>query len=579
MSSQDQSSLKVEDLDQSGNAPWIRPKTLTKSEWPPDYTNAIGWRDTQLMWFEKNPWMIDGALEFYKENPIDFINDWVDTFDPRNAMIELPTRMPFIMFERQAQMITFLQSCLLGEQNGLIDKSRDMGATWIACAFSVWLWRFHPGASIGWGSRKELLVDKLGDPDSIFEKLRMILKGLPKCFLPRGFSPDKHMAYMRLINPENDATITGESGDNIGRGGRKLIYFKDESAHYEHPESIEAALGDNTRVQIDISTPNGVGTVYDRKKQSGVEWTTDGLIEKGKTRIFVLDWSDHPTKTQQWHDLREKSAKEAGLLHVFRQEVDRDAASSVQGVIIPAEWVRAAIDAHVALGFDDSGLWSGALDVADEGGDLNALTFRKGVVLHYAEDWGEGDVGQTTRRVIAAAQGKAPVAIQYDAVGIGAGVKSEANRLLRDKLMPHSVTFSPWLAGATVLKPDERVIPGDSNSPTNKDFYANLKAQAWWSFRRRFEKVYRMRNEGLKFPVSELISISSKLPKLRQIERELSQPTIAHDGRLRLTVDKKPDGARSPNLADSAMMNFFPVKVPMVISQEVLQRARMEVRR
>ena len=28
---------------------------------------------------------------------------------------------------------------------------------------------------------------------------------------------------------------------SIGRGGRKLIYFKDESAHYEHPEMIEAA--------------------------------------------------------------------------------------------------------------------------------------------------------------------------------------------------------------------------------------------------------------------------------------------------------------------------------------------------
>jgi hypothetical protein len=50
-----------------------------------------------------------------------------------------------------------------------------------------------------------------------------------------------------------------EAGDNIGRGGRTLVYFKDESAHYEHPDLIEAALGDNTNVQIDISSVNGLG--------------------------------------------------------------------------------------------------------------------------------------------------------------------------------------------------------------------------------------------------------------------------------------------------------------------------------
>jgi phage terminase large subunit len=74
--------------------------------------------------------------------------------------------------------------------------------------------------------------------------------------LAEGFNPesDKHMSYMRIVNPENGATITGEAGDNIGRGGRKTIYFKDESAHYERPDKIEASLSENTRVQMDISS-------------------------------------------------------------------------------------------------------------------------------------------------------------------------------------------------------------------------------------------------------------------------------------------------------------------------------------
>lgn len=551
------------------------PFTLTAKQWPPNYTKIFAWRQDMVLKVKKNPSLMYGAFCYYREHPVEFINHWVDTFDPRNAMIELPTRLPFNMFERQEVMVKFLHSCLLDEANGLVDKSRDMGATWVASGFSVWLWLFRRGASVGWGSRKEILVDKLGDPDSIFEKMRMVVRGLPLFFWPKGFDPDAHMTYMRFVNPENEATITGEAGDNIGRGGRKLIYFKDESAHYEHPESIEASLGDNTRVQIDISTHNGVASVFNRKLLAGHEWVPGRKTEKGATRVFVLDWSHHPTKTKEWHELREKQARDAGLLHIFRQEVDRDAAASLQGVIIQAEWIRYAVDAHLELGFGDDGGWGGGLDPADEGGDLHAGCFRKGVVLKWCDDWGQGDVGEATRHIITETVGRRPMNIQYDAVGVGAGVKAEVNRLVKTKEMPHNLSFLPWLAGLPALRPEERVIPGDNQSPRNKDFYSNIKAQAWWALRRRFEKVYRMRTEkGVKFPSSELISIDSRIPKLQQLMRELSQPVMIKDGKLRLKVDKKPEGARSPNLGDATVMNYFPVKVPLVITPEVIAGTR-----
>jgi phage terminase large subunit len=133
----------------------------------------------------------------------------------------------------------------------------------------VWLWLYWPGAAVGWGSRKEQLVDKIGDPDSIFEKMRIIIRNCPGSCCPPGFDADDHMPYMKIVNPETGATITGEAGDNIGRGGRKLIYFKDESAHYERPEKIEAALADNTNVQIDISSVNGLGNVFHRRREAG----------------------------------------------------------------------------------------------------------------------------------------------------------------------------------------------------------------------------------------------------------------------------------------------------------------------
>ncbi len=539
------------------------PSTTAASNWPPNYVEAFAWRQGQVQKLRSKPEMAAGAKEFYRTRPVEFINHWCTTYDPRVSGTDLPARMPFILFPRQAECVRFLRGLIEAEESGLVEKARDVGLTWLCCAFSVWLWLFWPGAAIGWGSRKEQLVDRIGDPDSIFEKMRIIVRGLPREFWPVGFKPDDHMTYMRLVNPENGASITGEAGDNIGRGGRKLIYFKDESAHYERPEKIEAALADNTRVQVDISSVNGLGNVFHRRREAGVEWT-GGEIAKGATNVFVMDWRDHPAKSQEWYDARRRKAEADGLLHVFAQEVDRNYSASVEGVIIPADWVRAAIDAHTALGFDDAGGWVAGLDVADSGGDRNALAKRKGVILKSVQEWGERDTSTTARRAIDGCSCVGLIDLQYDSIGVGSGVKGETNRLEDENLLPAGLKLQPWNAAAAPLKPDEPIEPsppGQPKAPLNKDFYGNLKAQAWWQLRRRFERTWRARNEpGFTWNAADLISLPSDLPLIRQIEKELSQPTARKDGRMRLIVDKMPGGTRSPNLADAIVMAYWPAK-------------------
>lgn len=508
--------------------------------------------------------MLAGAKEFYRTRPVEFICHWFDTYDPRVAGTSTPAKMPFILFERQAEMVDFLWALVKGQESGLMEKCRDAGATWVCSAFSVWLWLFVPGSSIGWGSRKEQLVDKLGDADSIFEKIRMLIRGLPREFWPKGFNEKEHMPFMRILNPENDATITGEAGDNIGRGGRKLIYFKDESAHYERPEKIEAALADNTRVQVDISSVNGVGNVFNRRREAGEEWLGGPAI-KGKTNVFVMDWRDHPAKSQEWYDTRRAKAEADGLLHIFAQEVDRDYAASVDGIIIESAWIKAAIDAHKKLGFEASGRIFAGLDVADEGGDKNALAVRRGPVVQSAEDWAKGDVGKSTRKAIGDLQTVGTVELQYDSIGVGAGVKSEANRLQSENKLPKEITFTPWNAAAGVLNPKKHILSNpdgseDKKSPTNDDLYSGLKAQAWWELRLRFERTYKAVVEGQKHDPADLISLPSSLPRLRQIEKELGQATASRSTRtMKLVVDKAPEGTRSPNMADAIVMAFWPI--------------------
>jgi hypothetical protein len=560
----------------------------TVNQWPPDYVAIFSWRQKQLLKLRKDENLKLGAIEYYKTRPNEFINHWVMTYDPRLAMGGLPPRLPFVLFKRQQEFIRFLHELLLAEQNGLVEKSRDMGATWLCCAFSVWLWRFWPGSSVGWGSRKAELVDKIGDPDSIFQKLRIIIRNLPQEFWPLDFDPKAHMTEMKIVNPETEATITGEGGDSIGRGGRKLIYFVDESAHLEHAESIAGSLGDNTRIQVDISSvkPN---TLFQRRREAGIDWSPGQKIVRGKTNVFVMDWRDHPEKTQVWYDERKQKWIDDGLSHIFAQEVDRDYFASVDNVVIPGEWIRAAIDAHLKLGFDDSGGWSVALDVADEGGDTNCCTKRKGVVLKSAREWGERDVGVTTRRTVDECRGLGMVRVQYDCIGIGASVKAEYNRLCDDretKEVMKFIHFIAWNAGAAVQDPERRVVENDRQSPMNEDFFDNLKAQGWWSLRRRFEKTFRalqdlnsdkLSNLKYKPNPAELISISSEIKNLPKLIKELSQPTMTQGSRLKMVIEKKPDGAKSPNIGDSVMMNYFPIKIGELfdIPDSLLIRSRM----
>jgi phage terminase large subunit len=527
-------------------------------DWPVDYRRIFKQRQKQFVACTDVKYQI-GAKAFYKDRPIDFINDWGVTYDPRNVARGLPTTVPFILFDRQRDIIDFLLSCLYDRESGLIEKTRDFGATWAAVGFSAWLFLFHPGASIGWGSRKENLVDRIGDPDSIFEKIRIFLLALPKWFLPAGFNERLHFSYMKIINPETGGSITGEAGDNIGRGGRKLIYFKDESAHYERPEKIEAALGDNTDVQIDISSVNGPGNIFHRRRQAGRIWSPGSIMPKSTTRILVLDWHDHPGKSQEWYEGRRAKAESEGLLHIFLQEVDRDYSSAQEGVLIPGAWVKAAIDADKKLGLAFGGTHYAGFDPFDEALDAHAMVARRGPILTLAKTWSEGDTGQATRKVVQICQSNKIQNVQFDSVGIGAGVKTEANRLLADKRLPKSLSIIPWKGSNAVLKPNQRLFVDDPNSIKNKDFYKNLKAQGSWQLRLRFERTFKAITQGEQFDPDELIAIPSTIDHLAELENELSQPVYTHDSAGRILINKKPAGTKSPNLFDATVMAFWPV--------------------
>lgn len=512
----------------------------------PDYNAVWQWRANKLAALRADPVKLVAARIYYKDNPIDLIQDWGCTFDPRMVEIGRSPIMPFILFPEQIEWLKWTLECWRDRENGLSDKSRDMGLTWCAAGLTCALAVTHTGFVAGFGSRKEDLVDKAGDPDSIFFKVRFFLQHIPPEFR-NGWNPFNHVhsSHMRIMIPGSGSVIRGEAGKNIGRGGRASIYFVDEAAHLPDAQAVETSLSATTNCRIDISSVNGMNNPFAEKRHSG------------RVRVKTMHWSKDPRKDKAWY---EKQKSKFNAL-VIAQEIDIDYSASAEGVLIPLEWIDAAIDAHIKLGIPITGNRAAALDVADEGKDMNAYTSRVGVVLDFAKQWsGKGsNIYHTTMTAMNHCVALGVREFQFDSDGLGVGVRGDneaINELPARAQMPKvdGVAFR----GSGEIRDKDKQVPGAYQGVTNVNFFQNRKAQEYWALRTRFENTYRAVVENIVTDPDEIISLSSSLPDLQKIRMELHQPIYRPSTLGKIMIDKTPDGMVSPNYSDSIMICYSP---------------------
>ncbi len=530
----------------------------------PDYLPVFEARRARLKWLRENPKELRAIKLYYRDNPAQFVADWGMTVDPRNIERKLPAVIPFVLFPKQREFIEWVVRKWRTGEPGIMEKSRDVGASWLAVGTAATLCLFHRDMSIGFGSRKEEYVDKLGDPKSLFYKLRMFLQYLPVEFRG-GWDVTKHAPHMRILFPETGSVITGEAGDGIGRGDRKAIYFVDEAAHLERPQLVDASLSATTNCRIDMSSVNGTANSFAERRHGG------------KIDVFTFHWRDDPRKDEAWYA---KKCNELDPITVA-QEIDLSYSASVEGIVIPAQWVNAAVDAHVKLGIKPTGVKAASLDVADRGIDKNAFVARHGIVLTHAESWSGKDIDiyATTEKAFHLCDVHAIPGFCYDGDGLGAGVRGDARKINDVRMADNHVRLpqlrikpmkvSQFRGSAAPLFP-EQIVPNTDRR--NEDFYANLKAQAWWSLRFRFENTFKAL-QGQPYDKDNLISIASGFPERARLCVELSQPVYLLNNAGKLLIDKQPDGVASPNLADGVMMVFAPRNAAMVIGESAVENA------
>lgn len=231
------------------------------------------------------------TLSMCNDDVLFFFNVFAWTFNPR---LDMP-HLPFITYPFQDETIVEIVNCIEEGMDVFIEKSRDMGISWIVLTIFVWGWLFR-GWDLRAASRIRDYVDKGGDMNSLFEKMRYIIDRLPNWMLPHGFENKrgtKFNSFCRLVNPVHNNTIVGESTNpNFARGGRSRAILYDEFAFWKCAEEAWTGGADTTNCRIIVSTPNGKGNKFADIK----------FNDELKIKRIRLHWKLHPLKDDKWYE-------------------------------------------------------------------------------------------------------------------------------------------------------------------------------------------------------------------------------------------------------------------------------------
>jgi phage terminase large subunit len=499
---------------------------------PPDVQAIARQRMARIKKMVDDPAYARAANQVYAGNVLAWIDDWAVTYDPRID----PPMMPFVMFERQRELVTWIGERDKAREDGLVDKSRDTGVTWLCVCYAVWMFLYRPGAKISFGSRKESLVDDIGDPDSILEKARMLLKAMPTPLMPEGLRLNRDLGFLKLVNRTNGATITGEAGNNIGRGGRSTIYFVDEAAFLERPDRVEAALSANSNCKIYVSTPNGPGNPFFRRRHGG------------RVKHFTLHWTQDPRKDEAWR----KEMQDSLEPWMFAQEVEIDYHASLSDVAIPSAWVVAAQEIRNYMWIPPGSIGIGGLDVAASGGAKCVFIARFGPVVLQPMMWEGVDTTVTAMNAVELARQRKIQRLNYDVVGVGHGVSAGLHGI-------EDIGIFPVNAGD---QPTSAVWPDGKRS---KEKFGNLKAELWWRARDRFEKTHstllslRGDEKSKKYPAEDLIALP---PGHYPLLNEISSVRAFRNQQGKIIMESKKQlhsrGVSSPDHAEALILSLAP---------------------
>jgi len=344
-----------------------------------------------------------GVLEICASDILFYINTFVWQFNPKKPSRERVG--PFITWDFQDEALLARPEthqgrkgilwCVEHDQSAVVEKSREMGASWLFLIVQDWLAQFHERTQVLNISRSADAVDDKS-PNSLFWKLRFMHEHLPEWFKGEIAEEKMYMGFERT-----KATITGEaSTGRAGVGGRASIIFIDEFSQIKEATEVRQRtastadcrffngthLGPNTEFFNLCQTPEMVKiqmhwTQHPDKKRGLYRYNLDTkqveCLDKGyefpADFKFVMDGSPtggpRPGVRSPWYDWK---SVDIGSSRGVAMELDIDPVGSV------SQFFNALLIRDLVLNYCREPVWEGDLEYDLDTGEPKGLVERVG---------------------------------------------------------------------------------------------------------------------------------------------------------------------------------------------------------
>mgnify|MGYP001560226176 FL=1 len=337
----------------------------TVPHWPPDLAEN-GWRDEWRDWAPRISRYRAALLAEALMNPAQALHQrglcasfpeyflamycWI--FEPRDQQLVPEGWNPWIPFPHQVMMLRWLERLMSLPRpagDGIIEKSRDMGMTWVVMLYCIHQWLFAKSFSAGLISYKEDVVDS-PLAKSMFFKLRGllgVLKGSPPLPdflfdpLSLGWDDPEHNRKLALIHPDDAAKAIGGEPTTIrsGSGDRVKFRFNDEAAKVEDLREILAGQTAVTMHKVSGSSAYlKFGPDFEAIARLAREDAQEGRLGNSYLR---LDTRFHPLHDPEWIERERLGYEKDNNLAGFAREIMGDYQAGETGWIYAAHVEKA----------------------------------------------------------------------------------------------------------------------------------------------------------------------------------------------------------------------------------------------
>lgn len=294
----------------------------------------------------------------------------------------------------------------------------------------------------------------------------------------------------------------------------------------------------------------------------------DGVYIDDMHTIIVMNYVDNP-----WFEDSGLEEDRLWALNNFSRELYDHVwlgafNDHLPDAIIKAEWFDACIDAHIKLGWKPKGIKIVTHDPADSG-DAKGICARHGSLVTQVIATKDGDVNSACDLATDLAIAFDADKFTYDATGIGLSLRRQINDAFEGK----GIEIEEFFGSGAVDDPDgftDDFIERAAKQITNKEFFANIRAQRYFRLAQRIFRTYRAVTFNEYTDPAEMISFSSECEDIKQLRTELCRIPRKRGTGNGYQITSKKDmkeklDLKSPNVADCVMMSETDFNPPSVV--------------